>query len=406
MKFKILIILLAVLLPAVLTAQQVITMDEAVRTALEKNPELKAAKYLIEKEEAGTQSVFNLPKPKLFVEYEGVKGSLSNFESRKFGISQDFEFPTVYFDRVSVQDYSVKIAEAEYELLQLKTRSEVKENYIKYQYQSSLLRISSENLKVYDDFVYVAQRRYEEGAGDNLELLSAKVNKMKYDNLSGNLKSEIVSTQSNLMRLLSINEKIVPEDVLKFKEYSLFKDEMISLVRTNNPELKKMRYRKLQSDSRISLAVSRILPDFSISYYRQELGSQGGFYGFEVGVGIPLWFWWEQSGNLQEADLELKSVSSEEAGLLNRLEAELTTAYEMYENSLRKISFFNEGALVEANQVIETATKSYEVGAADYSQYLQAINIANETIMQYMEALYDYNISIIKLESLTGKEIL
>jgi cobalt-zinc-cadmium resistance protein CzcA len=381
-------------------------MQEAVNFALDKNNQIKAAKFRIEKEEAGKLSAVNIPKPKIFVEYEGVKGSLSNFESRKLGISQDFEFPTVYFNQVSVQDYEVNIAQAEYDNLVVQVRSDVKKNYIHYLYQTSLLDIASENLGIYEGFVYIANRKYEEGAGENLELLSARVNRLKFENLIENLKSEIINTQVELSRLMNVDLKIIPAGKLAYKEYNLTREELLRTAMINNSRLKIIRYKKLQSDSRVSLEISRVLPDFSIRYYRQVLGSRGGFYGFEVGIGIPLWFWWEQSGNIQQADLELKSINSEELNLSKIIEAEVITAFEKYENSLRQLTFFNEGALAEAEEIVRTARTSYEVGAADYSEYLQALNVANEAMIQYIEALFNYNISIINLESLTGKEIL
>lgn len=381
-------------------------MEEAINIAVEKNEQIKAAKYRVEKEDAGSLSAVNIPKPRLFVEYEGVKGSLSNFESRKFGISQDFEFPTVYFDQVSVQDYALSIAKAEYDALVIQLKSNVKRNYITYLYQTSLSSTASENVKIYEDFVYVANRKYEEGAGDNLELLSAKVNKLKLDNLIENLKNDILNTKVELSRLLNTDKEILPDGRLSFKEYNLSLNSLLSSAKSNNPQLKIARYRKLQSDSKISLAISQVLPDFSVSYYKQELGTQGGYYGFEIGLGIPLWFWWKQSGDIQQAELELKSISSEELSLSRNVEADVIIAFEKYQNSRRQLTFFSEGVLEEAEEIVRVARKSYEVGAADYSQYLQALNVANETIIQYLEALYNYNISIINLESLTGKEIL
>lgn len=406
MIYKIILTFLFIFAITNVSPSQTISMDEAVNIALEKNEHIKAAKYRIEKEDAGTLSAVNIPKPRLFVEYEGVKGSLSNFESRKFGISQDFEFPTVYFDQVSVQDYALSIAKAEYDELVIQLKSNVKKNYITFLYQASLIGTASENMEIYEDFVHVANRKYEEGTGDNLELLSARVNKLKLDNLVGNLKNDILITNVELSRLLNTDKEIIPDGRLSFKEYNLSLNSLLSLAKNNNPQLKIARYRKLQSDSRVSLAISQILPDFSISYYKQELGSQGGYYGFEIGLGIPLWFWWKQSGDIQQAELELKSINSEELSLSRNVEAEVTIAFEEYQTNLRQLTFFNEGALEEAEEIVRVARKSYETGSADYSQYLQALSVANETRIQYMEALYNYNISIINLESLTGEEIL
>ena len=92
---------------------QKLTLDEAIKIALENNREIRTSKLNIEKEEAVKLSSFSIPRPELFLEYEGVKGSLKNFESRKIGILQEFEFPTSYFLRLDVQGSQVSIAEEE-----------------------------------------------------------------------------------------------------------------------------------------------------------------------------------------------------------------------------------------------------------------------------------------------------
>ena len=44
-------------------------------------------------------------------------------------------------------------------------------------------------------------------------------------------------------------------------------------------------------------------------------------------------------------------------------------------------------------------------GAIGYVEYLQALNIAYETRTQYLNSIYNYSKSIIKLEKLTSGDL-
>ncbi len=80
-------------------------------------------------------------------------------------------------------------------------------------------------------------------------------------------------------------------------------------------------------------------------------------------------------------------------------------SYEDYENNLRQIKFFTEGALKEADEIFRQAKFSYEQGAIGFIEYLQALRIVYETRTQYLNAIYNYNQSLINLEKITAGEI-
>ena len=385
---------------------QRLSIDEVVRIAIENNPEIKAAKLNIEKEEAVKLKSFNIPQPELFLEYEGVKGSLKNFESRKIGISQEFEFPTSYFLRSDVQESQVSIAKQELNKAVYSIKYEVTNTYLRLVLNYRLLEIARENLKLYDDFLFVAERKFEAGSTSNLEVLGAKVNKIKFENAVKNLESEIIVTKSELKRLMNVSSlTIEPADELSFKPLTLSKDEILKVALSNNPDVKIIRFQKEKFSNKISLSKSELLPNLSFRYFKQKIGNDADFWGVEFGLGIPLWFWWEPTGNIREANYEFKIASSNEVNIKTSIENNVNQAYEEYENSQRQTRFFNEEALQEVNEVLRQAKISYEEGAIDYVEYLQALQIVYETRTQYLNAVYNYNKSIIKLENLTTSEL-
>lgn len=384
---------------------QKLTIEDAVSIALENNQDIKTAKINVAKEEAIVLKSFNIPKPQLFIEFEGVKGSINNFESRKIGVSQDLEFPSVYFFRANVQNSQVNIAKMELNKLAYQIRYEVETAYLKVVLDNELLKIAKENLKLYEDFLYVAGKKYEAGSASNLEVLGAKVSKIKYENQVKSLESEITNSKSELRKLLNVSYfEYENLDSFSYKPFSIDKDDIMNLTIKNNPALKIIQYKKEKFSNKLSLSKSEFLPSLSFKYYKQKIGSENDFWGVEFGIGLPLWFWWEQTGNIKESSYEIDISNSEESSTKNSLTNEVNIFFEEYLNSTREVQFFNDEALFESNEILRQSKISYEEGAIDYVEYLQSLQLVYETKSQYVNSLYNYNHSIIKLKNLIAGE--
>jgi len=386
-------------------SQTKMNLDDVIKISLENNQSIKSSRLSIEKEKAINLKSFNIPKPELFVEYEGVQGSLSNAESRKIGFLQQIEFPTNYFLRSDVQGAQIKVAEEELNVSINKLKEEVKINYNQLLLLTELLRSSENNLNIYEAFLITAQKKYETGETSNLEVLGAKVGKIKFENEIKNISSEIRSAQSEMKFLMNVDYEILPVGELSYKDVSLSKSTIIKNAINNNPGIKVLQYEKEKFSNKKSLSKGELLPDITFKYFRQKIGGQNDYWGMEVGLGVPLWFWWDQSGNIKESEYELQIASSEEISLKRSLESQSEATYEEFENNLRQVKFFQNEAIKETDEILRQSKISYEEGEIGYVEYLQSLNLAYDTQTQYLNAIYNYNQSIIKLEKLTAGDL-
>lgn len=380
-------------------------LDEVINIAIQNNQAIKSSALNIERENAGKLRSFNIPKPELFIEYNGIDGSLNDALERKIGIFQKIEFPTNYFLRSDVHSSQIQVAGEELSITVNLLKEKIKLNYNELLLLVELLEISKDNFKIYEEFLFTAEKKYEAGASSNLEVLGAKVSKIKFENEIKNLESEIRSVQSELRNLMNADYSITPLDKLQFRETNFSKTVLVQNAVLNNPELKMTKYQKEKFSNINSLSKGELLPDISIKYFRQKLADDDNYWGMELGLGVPLWFWWEPSGKIKESDYELQIASNEETKMKKSLENEINRTFEEYENNLRQVKFFSEEALKETDELLRQAKKSYEEGGIGYVEYLQALNLSYETQSQYLNAIFEYNNTIINLEKLTAGEI-
>lgn len=399
------IILFFFLLPAISSAQTN-EIEKYIELGIKNNSEIETYRLNIEREEAGLKKSLNIPKPQLFLEYEGVKGGFENFESRKIGISQDLEFPSTYFLRSDVQSVQIEIANAELQNKINSITAEIKKAYYAVVLNGSLVQLAKENVKIADEFLLTAERKLDAGFVTSLDVLNAKVNKTRAENELKNIENEFRKSNSELRLLVNaeINDvKIESDSIISFNEIKF--DELLSNAMQNNPEIVLSRLKKEKAENNISLAKSLLLPNFSLKYYNQKLGGESGYYGFEVGLRIPLWFWAENSGTISEANIDKKISQTEEDFVSRKIKAEVKSAFDDYTNSKRQMEFINTDVLNEARQILDATRRSYEEGTASYTDFLQALKTYSEVQQTHSGNWYNYKISIINLEKLTGRSI-
>ena len=397
------IFLLFMIVPSV-TFSQSNDLESYIERGIKGNSEIQAFRLTVEREEAALKKSVNIPKPQLFLEYEGVKGGLENFESRKIGISQDLEFPSVYFMRSDVQSVQIDIAKAELQNKINLVTAEIKQLYYSVIRNSALKDLAKDIVSISDDFLKVAERKFDAGVVTSLDVLNAKVNKTRAENELKNIENDLRKTFIDFRLLLNAEEselKITIDTSTHF--YNVQLEEMLSSAMKNNPEILLSKLRQDKAENRISLAKSLLLPNLSLKYYNQKLGTESGYYGFEVGVGIPVWFFLENSGEINEAKIEKKITQTEEYFTIKRVQANVKNAVEDFLNSKRQSEFVSKQVLDEARLIVDATRRSYEEGTANYSEFLQALKTFMEVQGAYTNNWYNFKISIINLEKLTGR---
>jgi len=352
----------------------------------------------------------DIPKTNIDIQY-GQFNSYTNDNS--FTISQSFAFPTVYINQNRMARAQVKSSEWQLKSSQLEVATQVKQVYWQLAYLYSKQALLRYQDSLYSGFFRAAALRAKLGETNQLEMISARSQSLEIKNTLHEVAADMVIYIQKLQMHLNTQASLAIVDTL------LKRIDFVSTAQTNaidaNPAVGYVVQQIEIAQYEKQLERSRLLPDFSVGYFSQTMqgvqdidgvsqtfGSGDRFTGIQAGIAIPLWFT-PYTARIKSAKLKEEVAQTNAAyykqsvvGNYNALMAE----YTKYSNS---VDFYEQQAIPEANSIIAQATRSYQVGAMDYLEYILSLNRALSIKQNYLDALNSYNQTIINIEFITGK---
>jgi outer membrane protein TolC len=380
---------------------------------LKNNPAIKSAQENISAAKGRFWSGISLPAPEVGVSYEytPINTGLKNFGERTFEVSQFIEFPSNYFLKGSRFGKEEEIAFYRLKLTEVIVAAQIKSAYFNVLAKLELLGIAEENLNIAEDFAKKAGIRYNVGEGTNLERLTAKV---QFTEASNNLeiaKNELKTAFAELNYSIGYGKRtdeiFTLADSLSYSAADEFTfEELNNLSLTANQQIKISELNVSASSLDKSLAWSSLLPNFNLSYFKQTRDGDNGYYGASFGMSVPLWFLFENRGQIQEASANVNIAESELQLVKNEVYLRLRSAFNDYENDLKQVKLYLSDILPQAEEVYRSASASYDAGEITYLEYLQARQTLINAKSNYINVLFSYNLSIYTLEETVGQSLI
>lgn len=410
-KCVMLFIAVSIIISGYAQTKKELSLKEAVELGLQYSPEVQSAESRLHAAEGRFWSGISLPPTEVSLSYEYVPLSkgLSNFSEKTLEVRQSFEFPTTYYLRGSKYQREKNVLGAQLRHVRVQTASKIKTGYYKVLAKQLLRQFAQEQVELAKSFAEKAEIRTNVGEGTNLEKLTASVQLQESRNTLSSVNNELTATIAELNYALGkelVTADIVLSDSLVFTKHQIDPLTAETLIDENIPDI---RIAKLQYESSLvdkKLAWSSLLPGFNLAYFRQSRDGDNGFYGASFGVSLPVWFLFDQRGKIQEAEANSKGLAAELQTAKNEIHRTLHQALSEYRNSYNQLLLYTESLLPQSAEIFATAYKSYAVGEITYLEFLQARQLLISSRTSYVNALLNYNLSALKIEEITGVDII
>jgi cobalt-zinc-cadmium resistance protein CzcA len=390
--------------------KRMVNLHEAIQLALDSNLNVRTSVYSTEVEKTLKKASWDIDKTNLDFEY----GKFNSYEKdNSISLSQSFAFPTVYVNQGKLAESRIKSSEWQLKNTQLETSRRVKQVYWQLAYL-----YSKQNLLAYQDSLYSGFRRAAElraklGETNKLEMITARSQSLEVANQLKQVSADISIYSQKLQTLLNVDFEVSPADTV-LQSLSLVLNSDSDPV-ANNPALNYFRQEIEVSKFERKLESNRILPDITLGWSSQTIqgtqeingfprafGLNDRFNSIQAGISIPLWF--SASAAKVKAAKVRQQMNETKAEYYSRsLQGnyrELLQEYTRYQSS---VDYYENQAIPEARLIIQQSTKSYKAGALDYLEYVQSLSRALSIRQSYLDAVNNYNQTIIQIEFITGK---
>ncbi|WP_299699495.1 CusA/CzcA family heavy metal efflux RND transporter [uncultured Pontibacter sp.] len=393
------------------STQGPLSLQQSIDYAREHNLGLKSATYSVEQEQAMRGAAMDLPKTN--VSYS--RGQISTINKDEYiSASQQFAFPTVYRDQARLVSANIQQAEAQKQIVERELIRDVKQAWYLLQYQNERLRLLQQQDSLYGRFTRAATIRFQTGETGYLEQATAETRSL-------GIRTELQQAQADQqIAERRLHQLLQAQEPLQFADERLAKREIIvqadSSTLAANPYIAFLQSTMQVAERQKQLEQSRLLPDFTVGYFNQTFvreaprenpnrvyTSGDRFTGYEVGIAVPLWFG-AQKSRIKAAKMNEEAVKSQARYQQQLLMTELQNLAQELQKHSNTLAFYEQGALKQAEQMNKAAELSFRTGDIDYVEYVQALDQAYQLRSNYLNALRDYNQTIISLEFTAGIE--
>ena len=400
---------LALLPQTVLSQTRKVSLQECINMALEKNPQMQVSNKSVERAKALQGTAWEIDKTELSLSQDPTSGGSPD---NALSLSQSIEFPTYYIARHKQLKAETQAERSKAAVVCLSLENDVKAAYYQAVYQAEKLRVLESQDSLLAQYRTLAEKRYKAGETRQLELLSAerlqRENKMEV--LAAH--NELETVQLLLSRLVGSVETVEP------KEDSLFPLDwkQASYNYSQTPDGQYSADRLKVSDQAVRVAKNGFAPSLSLSLRNQLVISSwnpydqdrsrfdgGNFMGFEVGVGIPL-FYGATRAKVKAARKEREMIALEIKEQEQLRQQEYLSALSRLNAAYVRYTYYNEEGRERSDKMAEQGLLEYSQGEISYLEYMNVLQESIDLRLKRASALNDYNQCVLVMEKLCGRQ--
>jgi cobalt-zinc-cadmium resistance protein CzcA len=387
-----------------------INLHDAIQMALDSNLAVRSASFSVDARKALKGAAFDLPKTAI----DGQYGQFNSFTNdNSFAVSQSFSFPTVYVNKYKLANANVKSSEWQYKVSQLEIANQVKQVYWHSVFLAAKQKMLEYQDSLYSGFQRAAELRAKSGETNRLEMITARSQSLEIRNQLFQVIADIGIFRRKLMLLLNISWLPIPTDVnFQRIDFSISRD---SLKAEQNPSIGYSQQLVQVAQLEKRLENSQMLPDINVGYFSQTIigtqdvngvprtfGNDFRFSGIQAGISVPLWFP-PYTSRAKAAKINEKIALTDAENYTKAIAGNYLSQIDELNKFSSTVDYYEKQAMPEADLIIDQATRSYKAGALDYIEYITTLNRALTIRQNWLDALNNYNQTIISIEYLTGK---
>ena len=394
------------------SGQQVLSLDDVIREALEKSPEAQSALHAVRALERRVPQAKTLPDPMVSVGWAGnltpfsvMQGDNSSY--RGLTVSEQFPYPGKLKLRSEIASKEADAAQADYEAVRRRISSEVKAAYYDYFYFDRAIQTTNRNKDLLEKLSKIAEARYRVGKAMQQDVLRSQIEISLLLEKLTMLEQQRATAQARINAFLvrSLESPLPPAADVEPETITHSLDELYALAATNDTAV--LRNQRMVERSRLGIALAQkeYRPDIGVGYMYQQRAGLPDMNGVTVTLNIPVFYKSKQRQGVAEASEELISAEKMHDNRLNEVRFELKQQYLAAKASERLLTLYSKGVVPQSSLALESSMAAYQVGNVDFLSLIANFTTLLDYETDYYRQLADYQTALARIESLTGSDV-
>lgn len=385
-----------------------LSLAQCIALAAEHNLALQAADIQVERARTLQGTAWDIERTELSLSQDPTSGGSPD---NALSLSQTIEFPTVYAARHSQLKAETRTEESLRNVTAVQIRADIAAAYWQLVYCHERRAIIAAQDTLLQRYANIAARRYEAGESRQLESLSAtrmlRENHMELDAAQ----SELAAAQHRLAAYIGTDIAVVPSDA-RLTPISYQPREFVYAATAEG----ELAYNRLVvADKALRVAKNGYAPSLSVALKNQLVISGwdpyhenrsrytgGNFMGFEVGIGVPLFFGATKAkvkAARQDREIAELNMHREQLARQKDYDAELAR----YTAAYNRMAYYEQQGTESAAEIARLGTVEYENGEISYIEYINALQESIDSRLKRASAINEYNQTVINIKRLTGE---
>jgi cobalt-zinc-cadmium efflux system outer membrane protein len=393
-------------------SQGILELQMLISEALEKNPDIIAARNRSQSAQETIEVGRAFPDPQLSYTY-----FIENVETRVgpqrhiVGAKQTFPFYGKRDLRADIAAYQSEYLKQVYEATRSEVIRQVKRTFYDLFYLSTIIDITNREKELLKRLERIARIKYETGRGLQQNILKVQVEMSKLDERLLELEKQKRTAEAMLNNLLDrpptdpLGKPKQPELI----KISISEQQLLELAKKRRPEVIAAQALIKKSESAYRLAKKDYAPDLTIgvNYIEVDEGplnvSDNGKDAYNVMFSINLPIWRKKLSSQAESALKAMAAQrSHHRNVSNRTLFEVRDSFLRIRNARQTIDLYKTTLIPQAQQSMQSAEAGYVTGIVSFLDLLDAERVLLNIQFGYWRAYTDYLKHLNDLERAVG----
>jgi outer membrane protein, heavy metal efflux system len=371
--------------PGTSSARHGMGLAELTRAMLERNPQLRGAKWSADAVRMGVSPAGAPDNPTVSMLQDQVRNNplaWNKAGSASWTWSQNIYWPGKKSLNAQVVSDQADAQQAQTLALQSQLLGQMRSTWLSWQSTQAQLALLQAQVAKMEQIKDITKIRYGQNAAAFADYINAQV-------MQEQLRTSIISTQLQADTLLGQMANLIGQDspqglVVKIEDLSTPPEaptlaEWERRALEQHPLIKASAAAVQQARHSLELAELNKRPDFNmaVSGYANQPPwglTSNSAYAFSVGMTFPLWYEQKEKFLINQAELQLRSNQENDASQRQQISLGVRSAWLQWKQNLEQYQLFEKSILQQARLAYRLTLKNYSVGQNSYVDLLNAFN--------------------------------